>query len=283
MCAILEQGVWISLPQNILRNKLLRYYVPDLWTPEDLGTAKMARNSSIGGIVLVLIGALLLANSFHIRLFHLALPALLIVLGIWLIYRKSQREEYRQSNADYRYNAETGTYTATFTAADGTTRASATVHSTEPSSDEPRKHQQGPGRTGEHKFSESPRSVGTKVKYSKFLGDMYISLDNINLQNVEISVAAGDLEVNLAGGKLQSGLNRMIISGFLGNCIILIPKDMPVFVHCSGFIGDVDLLGKRGTGFGNAMDSQSPDYDTAQSKLYIAANNFVGDIRVYRT
>lgn len=111
---------------------------------------------------------------------------------------------------------------------------------------------------------------------------MFINCSDVNLQNVEISVFIGDLEVNVAGGKLQSGLNRMIISGFLGDCLVLIPKDMPVYVHCSGFIGDVELLGKRGSGFGNAMDGQTPDYDSAASKLYVAANNFIGDIRVFR-
>lgn len=34
------------------------------------------------------------------------------------------------------------------------------------------------------------------------------------------------------------------------------------------------------TGFGNNISTFSTDYDTAPQKLYIAANSFIGDIRV---
>jgi predicted membrane protein len=230
----------------------------------------MSRNSTIWGGILILLGFLLLLNTLRINLFHFVVPVALMVLGAWIVYRKTRTDEPNKKDARYTYNAEQGVYTATVTSAEGTTRASATVHTERPSSD------QG------NRANEEAKVFGDKVKYSKFLGDMFINCENINIQNVEISIFIGDMEINLAGGKLQSGLNRMIVSGFLGDCLVLIPKDMPVHVHCSGFIGDIELLGKRGSGFGNTMDSQTPEYDAAPSKLYIAVNNFIGDIRVFR-
>ncbi|PWB69238.1 hypothetical protein C3F09_10420 [candidate division GN15 bacterium] len=230
----------------------------------------MTKNSTIWGGVLILLGLLLLLNSLRINLFHFVLPLGLIVLGGWLVYRKTRAEEQPKHSAHYTYNSEQGIYTATVTSSEGTTRASATVHTTGPSSDQPRH------------TTEEAKVFGDKVKYSKFLGDMFITCENVNLQNVEISIFIGDLEINLAGGKLQPGLNRVIVSGFLGDCLVLIPKDMPVHVHCSGFIGDVELLGKRGSGFGNTLDSETPEYTAATSKLYVAVNNFIGDIRVFR-
>ncbi len=230
----------------------------------------MTRNSTIWGGILILLGFLLLLNSLQINLFHLMVPVALMVLGAWIVYRKTRSDEPNKESTRYTYNSEQGVYTATVTSAEGTTRASATVHAT------------GATSTQSERMNEEAKVFGDKVKYSKFLGDMFINCDNVNLQNIEISIFIGDLEINLAGGKLQSGLNRMIVSGFLGDCLVLIPKDMPVHVHCSGFIGDVELLGKRGSGFGNTMDSQTPDYDAASSKLYVAVNNFIGDIRVFR-
>ena len=230
----------------------------------------MTRNSTIWGSILILLGFLLLLNSLRINLFHLVVPVALIILGAWIVYRRSRSEEPNKRNTQYTYNSDQGVYTATVTSNEGTTRASATVHAT--------------GRPSDRadRMNEEARVFGDKIKYSKFLGDMFINCENVNLQNVEISVFIGDLEINLAGGKLQPGLNRMIVSGFLGDCLMLIPRDMPVHVHCSGFIGDVELLGKRGSGFGNTMDSQTPEYDAATSKIYIAVNNFIGDIRVFR-
>ncbi len=93
----------------------------------------------------------------------------------------------------------------------------------------------------------------------------------------------GDLDFSLAGGKLSKGLNRVVISGFIGDLRIFIPRNMAHFVQCSNFIGDIDLAGKRTSGFGNNVDSQSTDYNNADSRIYIAANNFIGDIKTYLT
>jgi predicted membrane protein len=91
----------------------------------------------------------------------------------------------------------------------------------------------------------------------------------------------GDIEVKLHGSKLAPGLNRMVISGFIGDVRVLAPPGMAVFAQCSSFIGDIELFGQRVSGFGNNIDGQTPDYDEAESKLYIASNSFIGDARIY--
>jgi lia operon protein LiaF len=125
--------------------------------------------------------------------------------------------------------------------------------------------------------------VGGGLKFSKALGDLLIDCNGQDLKNVEVSFGIGDLEIRLQGGRLASGLNRMVVSGFIGDIRIYIPRDMPYLTHCSCSIGDIDLAGRRTSGFGNCIDSQSEDYDTAEAKLYLAVNNFIGDLRVYTT
>jgi len=121
-----------------------------------------------------------------------------------------------------------------------------------------------------------------RLRYSKMLGDMYIDCKGKNLSNVEISTGVGDLELNLNEGILSKGLNRVIISGFIGDIRIFVSKEMSFFSHCSNFIGDIDLGGQRTSGFGNTLEHDDPGYDQAESKLYVAANSFIGNIKVYR-
>ncbi len=48
----------------------------------------MDKKTSIFGIILVVLGALLLLSRFQIHLFQFLLPAALIILGVWFIWRK---------------------------------------------------------------------------------------------------------------------------------------------------------------------------------------------------
>jgi lia operon protein LiaF len=120
-----------------------------------------------------------------------------------------------------------------------------------------------------------------KRKYEKFFGDVFIDCNGVELQHMEVSVFTGDVEIKLHGAILAPGLNRMIISGFIGDVRILVPPDMAVFTQASNFIGDSDLMGRRSSGFGSTLDAQTANYGAAERKLYIASNFFIGDIKVY--
>ncbi len=122
---------------------------------------------------------------------------------------------------------------------------------------------------------------GGKLRFNKVLGDMFVDCEGFNLGNVEISAGVGDLEIKVSGGVLSKGLNRMVISGFIGDIRIFVPKDLSFFAHCSNFVGDIEVGGKRASGFGNTIEHQSPNYDKAESKLYVASNSFIGDMRIY--
>ena len=56
---------------------------------------------------------------------------------------------------------------------------------------------------------------------------------------------------------------------------------MAVLAQSSSFIGDIEMMGRRSSGFGNSLDAQTSGYADAQAKLYIATNHFIGDVRVY--
>ena len=110
---------------------------------------------------------------------------------------------------------------------------------------------------------------------------MFIDMSGVNMQNIEVSMFCGDLEIKLHGCILNEGLNRLIISSFIGDIRIFAPADLAVYAHSSNFVGDIEIFGKHTSGFGNNVDSQTPNYSNSSKKLYIANNSFIGDIKVF--
>lgn len=122
-----------------------------------------------------------------------------------------------------------------------------------------------------------------RARFDRTFGDLFIDCKGLDLQNVSVTSMFGDTDILLRGGKLAPGLNRLIVSGFVGDTHVIVPKGFPVAVHCSNFLGDVDLFGRKGSGLGNSSEGQSADYASATEKLYIVVKSFLGDIRVYQT
>jgi lia operon protein LiaF len=229
----------------------------------------MNRSTIIIGSILIFLGLFFLLRSLSLIWFSFGdlvrvfFPLALIAAGLWLMVRRKSKirmhHEYHFSTSS---KPSPGSSSAT---ADDPNRV-ATVQAEEASD--------------KVKGAPSQRTDG-KIRFDKMLGDMYIDCEGYNLNNIEISMGLGDLDVKVSGGILANGLNRMIISGFIGDMRIFIPKDFSYFAHCSNFVGDVIIGDKRASGFGNTVEHHTPDYDKADSKLYIAANSFIGDIKIF--
>ena len=238
----------------------------------------------IGGF-LIFIGILLVGESTGLYspedLMQTLMPILFIIGGIWLISRrkKQQSDQYppgqagfpppHSSQPDEGDIGEVGSFST------GSERA-------KPFTEESPGDQSSSGSSEQAKTTQSPEFEGSgKLRYRKTFGDMFIDLNGVSLQNIEISAGVGDVEIVLTGGTLEEGLNRIIISSFIGDIRIFASPDLPTFIHSSSFVGDIDVMRRRASGFGNSIDSQTANYDSSAMKLYIACNNFIGDIKVY--
>jgi len=246
----------------------------------------MEKRKVIAGLILVAIGFLLLARSFDLidfsfgELMRYFWPLILIAAGVWMVLRK------RGPKVDVQFSSTTSGQTHSWSSSGRQSSAKSATPGLDPAQAvppnfvhaEPRQEEPAKGP----KSGESPSFTSEgRVKYSKFLGDLFIECDGIDLRNVEVSGGVGDVDIRLRGGKLAHGLNRIVVSSMVGDIRITIPRTIAWFAQASSFVGDVEIGENRTDGFGNQLEGQSADYATAQSKVYIAINSTVGDIRVH--
>ncbi len=241
----------------------------------------MDKRKVIFGLILIFLGLIFLGQTTDLFWFDLSdlseyfLPLLFIGLGIWLIVRKRNQPHPPPTPPGGQTSRQHQTYapppppgqqtTDSQSAGSSATGAQATWQAgPPPSSDQP---------------SVDPTG---RLKYDKFLGDLHINFDRMAVTTVEVSSFIGDIDMRLHGAQLSPGLNRIVISGFVGDVRVLIPHDMPIFVHGANFVNDIDILGQHVSGFSNTLDAQSETYSSAESKIYLAINTFIGDIRVYK-
>ena len=238
----------------------------------------MSGRKIIVGLLLVAFGLLLLSRTMGFCDFTVSelagfmVPISLIALGLWILARTRSREQAAQAGTsplpppDY-------TVPQPIRPHDSPRRTSPPAISVKLST---------PADSASSRSSATPDAGTTgKTRYSKFIGDMFVDCSGTDLQSLEISSFLGDVEIKLHGGRLAPGLNRMIVSGFIGDVRILVPEGMAVFAQSSNFIGDIEMMGKRSSGIGNSLDAQTKDYAESPSRLFIASNHFIGDVRVY--
>ena len=228
----------------------------------------MSNRKAIFGFILILIGLVLLLRSLDLVFFdfgdmvRIAIPLAVIGFGVWLLLRKKHKETVReQSTYDYsRYS-----------------------NPPDPGPGSPPPFQSAMSGDGAQ-VSEAGQTMGTeqgiRTRYNKTFGDMYIDCNGVNMENVEVSCSFGDTEIKVHGGSFENGLNRLIVSGFLGDVRVMVPPDLAVMAHVTSTAGDVEMLGRRASGFGNNIDGQTATYQTAEKKLFIAINTFLGDVKI---
>lgn len=246
-----------------------------------------------GGGVLILAGALMLGHSmgyFYFppeRLIKIGWPLVLIVIGLWLIVKRQRdlNKTVPEFSAPVPQSSPSPTkpeiVSQSEPIAPGITNISPLV--TPPPGTIPSAigsgQAAGSGNSGQFNAFTRP-APAEKIRYSKFIGDQEINILGESIEDMEVSFFIGETLVDLRRARLSPGLNRVIVSGFIGEVRVLVPSTVPLFVRCSNFAGDISALGKRTSGFGNNLDAQNLLYSQSGSRLYIAVNNFAGDITV---
>lgn len=106
--------------------------------------------------------------------------------------------------------------------------------------------------------------------------------DNVTgvFDGADISHFIGDTELNLVNAELKPGVNQITLSSFIGDIRIFVKRDTAVKIHGSNLIGDLRFFDIKREGIGNSFTEQTPNFDTASSKIEITGSSFVGDITI---
>ncbi|NOY88667.1 MAG: cell wall-active antibiotics response protein [FCB group bacterium] len=248
------------------------------------------KNKAVFGVILIIIGIILLGRSLNVFYisFNSLIPIIFIFLGIWIILRKRKQEKIYNQNIYTNTNDNQSTFT---NSSNNFQKQQETDYQEKSQSDTQHSFHDSHTEKGyysssnygqEGAYRKSSNGQTGKLRYSKAFGDLFIDFNNMKIQDIAISIGFGDLELKLHGSILSEGLNRIVISSFIGDIRILVPKDIAIYMHCSNFIGDIDAFGKHSSGFGNSLNTQTPTYNSATKKLFIATSNFIGDIKIYQ-
>lgn len=253
------------------------------------------RGKYILGFFLIFLGVILLGNSLDLfdvsfdDFFSHLFPFILIGFGVWMILRRRKKEQDININIHAEKFEKVHDDLNNFSEKmdDFSQKVEDTFRQSSYTSPDPNKYAQNQSDSKHSSHSQNEQESHSyskqngKIKYNKALGDMFVDCAGINMQNVEVSMGIGEVEMKLHNGVFEDGLNRLIISCFIGDIRIYVPQSLEVFANCSNFIGDIEAVGERTSGFGNSVESQTLNYDKADKKLYIAANNFIGDIKIH--
>lgn len=134
----------------------------------------------------------------------------------------------------------------------------------------------------ENEIEEGKVSKKRKRKYKGiFIGEINMGKDLYEFEDLHLWNGIGDVELDLTRAILPEDEARILITGWIGDVKIIVPKDIPVFIEANVRVGDVRIFDWRESGMLLSDKTyKSPDYDDAIKKVHIVVELKIGDIRV---
>ena len=117
---------------------------------------------------------------------------------------------------------------------------------------------------------------------SKTFGDIRADMKDRDIDGFTTTTTFGDTTINLAGGKLKGGLNRIRATCTFGDITIIVPGNMEAEAYGTTTFGDIHIFGKTESGVSNTLQEKTAGYDAAVSKVHISAGTTFGDVKVIR-
>jgi predicted membrane protein len=127
---------------------------------------------------------------------------------------------------------------------------------------------------GNQKFHEFSQS-GTMV------GDIRLGDSEWDLKDMETSLGAGQLHLDLTRARIQSGETRLKVSGGMGKIEVLVPAGLAISVWSEVGAGSISILGQKADGVGRQATFATPGYDTADKRVRLELSLMMGEVSVY--
>ncbi|MBU0492892.1 MAG: cell wall-active antibiotics response protein [Chloroflexi bacterium] len=116
------------------------------------------------------------------------------------------------------------------------------------------------------------------------LGDQRLSLTDTEFTSRAVSTWIGSTRIDLCRAVFPEGESTLTVATWIGDAKVHVPADLAVRVRGQvAFVGDMNLLGQRRSGFALNVTASTPDYEQAPRRLFVDASTVIGDIKVRRT
>lgn len=263
----------------------------------------------VGSGVLIIIGLFFLGrNTGYLYMgsttfFNLLIAAVLILLGIQIIFKPSSKkykhhhEDHHHKNDNFDFGPTSNDYApppemkSTLDDlfkeknfyGDQQTHANEQNHST-PNQNQQHQHQYKKSNyNAKHDYSgEWSDNQGKTINKSNFIGDVHLGRDYFQLYPVNVSHFIGDTIIDLTKAQIPYGETKINVSAFIGDVKVFIPNDMDLSIKVisNAFLGDMDVLDeKTGSFFGN-LQKESLHYGETNKSIKLTISVFIGDIKV---
>jgi predicted membrane protein len=118
------------------------------------------------------------------------------------------------------------------------------------------------------------------LNHSNVFGNVSVRMTSQSFRGGKVSTVFGDSRIDLSGGGLAPGEQRLTISGVFGTCTIYLPKGAAYSVSGHTVFGSVRIPDQQRQGVSATVVYESPGYAAADRKLQISVSQVFGDVRV---
>ncbi len=154
----------------------------------------------------------------------------------------------------------------------------------------PRPPVDGSSRSGTSRRTDESKKQGSQWynpdarSYGGFIGDLQLGEDVWELEDMNISHFIGDTSLDLTKAEVPYGETKLTISTFIGDIKVFVPHDMEleVMVVSSSFLGDKTILDRHEGGMFKHSTYRLSDYERSEKRIRIVASQFIGDLLVQR-
>ena len=128
-------------------------------------------------------------------------------------------------------------------------------------------------------IARPPMWEPTTAGNSQFVGDVVRS-GEYTVTSEEFRLFVGDVRLDMSRAQFPLGETVIRLNGFVYDADLTAPDNVGVSIVANGFVVDTKLGAQHSENFLSGVQLATANYPTAERKLRVVMNSFVGDIRV---
>ncbi len=119
----------------------------------------------------------------------------------------------------------------------------------------------------------------TTTSNSQFVGDI-IRSGEFTVTNEEFHLFVGDVRLDMSYAQFPAGETVLRLNGFVYDADLTVPEEIGVAIISNGFVVDTKLGAQRSENFFTGTQLNTANYTSADRKVRVIMNSFVGNLRV---